>query len=518
MIFHLYIVNAVQVIAESFYQDSNSNRKDNSHLKNWVGCGFKGDESFEVVGQKLRLKLSRIADYVNYIMKLPQISSLIRVQNGKYQKGLMVSLLMSLNCFERLLMECDKSYVVPNDNSKQGRTSSATETEEDKYVLEAWKKTFYNVYGQKFKGMSNTTLINQERYNYIVGTLQSISAFPTDRKLSLIEKKFRTKYIILSNVKNRCLHRRGPSGEWLLVPTYEEIFDIMKYHHEMLSHSKDFRKNKDEVDKTWYCIPESCLRIFLNLCPTCYSGSSPARSSKQNPLKFIHSPRVGHRAQIDLIGMETQAWQGYEYILRYVDHLSGFSHVAPLKSKEAHPIGMELIKIFSTSMIPEILQADNGSEFLGDCIDLIREYYPNIHIVKGRPRHPQSQGKIERSHATFKNALQKWMSRTKNDNWVLGCYIVNAELNQVSQYNRGGFSPYNLYYGINGTQKTIINFGEIASKSCNTEYGIICARELCTKAKKLNSTKQLSQEELIAAMKKGQYTIHTYLQIFIFVI
>ncbi len=102
--------------------------------------------------------------------------------------------------------------------SKAG-LQGATETEEDKYVLDAWKKTFYNVYGQKFKGMSNTTLINQERYSYIFGTLQSISAFPTDRKLSLIEKKFRSKYIILSNVKNRSLHRRGPSGEWLLVPT-----------------------------------------------------------------------------------------------------------------------------------------------------------------------------------------------------------------------------------------------------------------------------------------------------------
>ncbi len=214
------------------------------------------------------------------------------------------------------------------------------------------------------------------------------------------------------------------------------------------------------------------------MCPTCHSGSSPTRSSKQNPLKFIYSPRVGHRALIDLIGMETQAWQGYEHILRYVDHLSGFSHLAPLKSKEAGPIGKKLIKIFSTSMIPEILQSDNGSEFL-DCIALIREYYPNIHIVKGRPRHPQSQGKIERSHATFKNALQEWMSRTNNQNWVLGCYVVNAELNQVSQYNRGGFSPYNLYYGINGTQKTIINFGEGASKNCSTEYGVICARDNC---------------------------------------
>jgi hypothetical protein len=172
---------------------------------------------------------------------------------------------------------------------------------------------------------------------------------------------------------------------------------------------------------------------------------------------------------------------------------------------------MKLLKIFSTSIIPEILQSDNGSEFLGECIDLIKKYYPNVHIVKGRPRHPQSQGKIERSHATFKNALQKWMKSSGNNNWLIGCYIVNAELNQVSQYNRGGFSPYNLYYGINGTQKTIINFGEVASKYCHTEYGVLCARELCTKANRINNSKQVTEEQIIVAMKRGKYIVGTYL-------
>jgi hypothetical protein len=247
------------------------------------------------------------------------------------------------------------------------------------------------------------------------------------------------KYILLSNVRNRCLHWRGTSGEWLLVPAYEEIFNILKFHHTSLSHIKDFTKNKDEVDKIWYSIPKSCIKIFLNLCPICYSGSNPAWSSKQNPLKFIYSPRVGHRAQMDLIEMETQSCIGYEHILHYTDHLSGFSYVAPLKSKLAKPIGMKLLKIFSTSIILEILQSDNGSEFLGKCIDLIKKYYPNICIVKGRPRHPQSQEKIERSHAIFKNALQKWMKSTNNSNWLIGCYIVNTELNQVLQYNRGRF-------------------------------------------------------------------------------
>ena len=162
--------------------------------------------------------------------------------------------------------------------------------------------------------------------------------------------------------------------------------------------------------------------------------------------------------------------------MRYVDLLSGFSYVAPLKSKVAKHIGMKLLKIFSTSIIPEILQSDNGSEFLGECIDLIKKYYPNVHIVKGRPRHPQSQGKIERSHATFKNALQKWMKSSGKNNWL-----------------------------------TIINFGEVASKYCHTEYGVLCARELCTKANRINNSKQVTEEQIIVAMKRGKYIVGTYL-------
>jgi hypothetical protein len=189
-------------------------------------------------------------------------------------------------------------------------------------------------------------------------------------KNQLQKKSNSKKNLLLSNIKNHCLHRQKPTGNWLLVPTFEEIFDILKYHHEKLCHTKDFSKNKNELDKLWYCIPESCIKIFLHLCTLCFSGSNPTKSSKMNPLKLIHSPRVGHRAQIDLIGMSSQAWGEYNHILRYVDHLSGFSHVAPLKSKDVEPIGFKLLKIFSSCIIPEILSSDNGSEFLGDCIIL----------------------------------------------------------------------------------------------------------------------------------------------------
>ena len=77
-------------------------------------------------------------------------------------------------------------------------------------------------------------------------------------------------------------------------------------------------------------------------------------------------------------------------------------------------------------------------------------------------------------------------------------------MNQVGQFNRGGFSPYNLYYGKNGTQKKTTNFGEVAVRNCNTEYGVICARELCLHAQRIQASKQLDEHEIIVAMKKGK--------------
>jgi hypothetical protein len=112
-----------------------------------------------------------------------------------------------------------------------------------------------------------------------------------------------------------------------------------------------------------------------------------------------------------------------------VDHLSGFSYVHTLKSKAAEEVGVKLIQILSTEVVPEILQLDNGNGSLGKYIEIIKSFYSYIHIVKGRANHTQTQGKIERGHALFKEALQKWMAK-HGTNWMIGAYVVNDEINQ----------------------------------------------------------------------------------------
>jgi hypothetical protein len=78
------------------------------------------------------------------------------------------------------------------------------------------------------------------------------------------------------------------------------------------------------------------------------------------PLKMILSKSSGARFQMDLISMDE--FNGYNYILRVVDHLSKFGYVFPLKRRTSEEVGDGLISILSMSIMPRILQSDNGGE------------------------------------------------------------------------------------------------------------------------------------------------------------
>ncbi len=84
------------------------------------------------------------------------------------------------------------------------------------------------------------------------------------------------------------------------------------------------------------------------------------KRKKQNPLKMILSTEAGSRFQMDLV--EMPYFNGYNYILRVVDHLSKFGYVYPLKIKTSEEVGKSLLCILATSIMPRILQSDNGGE------------------------------------------------------------------------------------------------------------------------------------------------------------
>jgi hypothetical protein len=75
---------------------------------------------------------------------------------------------------------------------------------------------------------------------------------------------------------------------------------------------------------------------------------------------MILSKSAGARLQMDLVTMPV--YNDHNYILRVVDHLSKFGYVAALKQRTAKEVGDALLKILSSSIMPKILQSNNGGE------------------------------------------------------------------------------------------------------------------------------------------------------------
>jgi hypothetical protein len=110
--------------------------------------------------------------------------------------------------------------------------------------------------------------------------------------------------------------------------------------------------------------------------------------------------------------------------------------VACLKNKTLKTVSRAMVRILSTAVLPDILQSDNGGEFLGQCIAYLKQYFKTVHIVKGRARKPSTQGSVERGNAPFKIALEKWIQEHSNDSWsTIGAYVVNMSLNSRPSRN-----------------------------------------------------------------------------------
>ena len=80
------------------------------------------------------------------------------------------------------------------------------------------------------------------------------------------------------------------------------------------------------------------------------------------------------------------------------DHFSKFSWAYPLKSKRALEVANNLVTTFHLFGVPKILQSDNGKEFVAMVIKELASIWKGLVIINRRPRHPQSQGCVERGN------------------------------------------------------------------------------------------------------------------------
>ncbi len=168
------------------------------------------------------------------------------------------------------------------------------------------------------------------------------------------------------------------------------------------------------------------------------------------PLRPIKACRVQERHQVDLVNMASMpaAIDGdkYKYIMSVIDIFSRFEFLRPLQTKESSEVAEHLLDIYNEHGPPEILQSDQGTEFKG-VVKVICEAL-NVRIINSAAYSPQTQGKDERSHRTWKEKIKFDIINCDNDlNWVENLPEYQKLYNESPHSSLGFLTPFEVYFG-----------------------------------------------------------------------
>lgn len=180
----------------------------------------------------------------------------------------------------------------------------------------------------------------------------------------------------------------------------------------------------------------------------CQSCVACQRSNRRGQAKapMIERPIVTEPFEVvamDIVGPLPQGKGKMCYVLTTICMATRWPDVVPLKSISAKSVAEALVSIFGRTGLPLQLLSDNGKQFTGKLVQELSELF-SIEMVKTTPYHPQSNGIVERMHATLESMLRK--AHASGKDWVSQIPFALFALRQMPCRSTG-FSPYELVFG-----------------------------------------------------------------------
>ena len=112
----------------------------------------------------------------------------------------------------------------------------------------------------------------------------------------------------------------------------------------------------------------------------------------------------------------------------------------------AEEVVYQLVEIFCMFGAPLILQSDNGREFANKIIQNLADMWPGMKLVRGKPRHSQNQGSVERSSQNVRDKLVAWISDNNTKTWSEGLRFIQSKKNRAL-HSGIKTSPYEAMFG-----------------------------------------------------------------------
>ena len=142
----------------------------------------------------------------------------------------------------------------------------------------------------------------------------------------------------------------------------------------------------------------------------------------------------------------------YRYVVTMIDVFRRFLWLRLLESKSSQFIASELESIYMEHGSPEIIQCDQGGKFK-KALKLLCDRM-NIKLIDSRPRHPQSQGKVERCHRTLRSKMEYDLQKMGQDgvNWAKQFPLYQRILNDDPKEVIAHKTPFEIFYALPNTK------------------------------------------------------------------
>ncbi|KAK0135992.1 Retrovirus-related Pol polyprotein from transposon 412 [Merluccius polli] len=194
----------------------------------------------------------------------------------------------------------------------------------------------------------------------------------------------------------------------------------------------------------WPRVKRDVMR-FVRTCHVCQVAGKPNATIKPAPLQPI--PSVGTPFEhiiIDCVGPLTPSKTGCIYLFTVMCQATRYPAAYALRAITTKSIMKCLSQFISVFGIPKIIQSDRGSNFTSKTFAAALRLLRVKHHLSSA-YHAQSQGALERFHATLKSLLRAYCVEMKRD-WEEALPWLLLAARGVIQESTG-FCPNDLVFG-----------------------------------------------------------------------
>ena len=184
------------------------------------------------------------------------------------------------------------------------------------------------------------------------------------------------------------------------------------------------------------------IKSLCTSCPQCQKASRNDHSrTPLVPLPVITVPFS--RLAFDVVGPLPRTRSGFKNVLTCTCYASKYPEAIPLKRVDAQSVAEGMVEVYSRTGLSTEILTDQGTVFMSALHKQLCDVL-EIKRIRTSPYQPESDGMLERWHASMKSMIKKTEPDHRDWDKCLK-YLLFAY--RSTPHSGTGFSPFELIYG-----------------------------------------------------------------------